>query len=70
MARTRRQQAARGKRKATAIDPVDVAASVTGGVVMLDGLVDEGNAREVLEQVALDVPGVGAAQGPASGRGR
>ena len=46
---------------AAPIDPVDVAASVTGGVVMLDGLVDEGNAREVLEQVALDVPGVGTA---------
>ena len=42
------------------IDPVDVAVSVTGGVVMLDGLVDELDAREVLEQVALDVPGVRA----------
>lgn len=42
------------------IDPVEVAVSVTGGVVMLDGLVDELDAREVLEQVALDVPGVRA----------
>ena len=28
---------------------------------MLDGLVDEKNAREVLAQVALDVPALGAA---------
>ena len=42
------------------IDPVEVAVSVTGGVVMLDGLVDELDAREVLEQLALDVPGVHA----------
>ena len=58
MARNQKK-ASRGRRAASPIDPVDVAASVTGGVVMLDGLVDEGNAREVLEQVALDVPGVG-----------
>ena len=42
------------------IDPVDVAVSVTGGVVMLDGLVDDLDTRDVLEQVALDVPGVRA----------
>jgi hypothetical protein len=55
MARNQKK-AAKGKRVAVPVDPVDVAASVTGGVIMLDGLVDEGSAREVLEQVALDVP--------------
>ena len=56
----RRSAMARKRQKAARpIDPVDVAASVTGGVVMLDGLVDETNAREVLEQIALEVPEVG-----------
>ena len=59
MAPNQKKAPLRGKRATAPIDPVDVAASVTGGVVMLDGLVDETNAREVLEQVALDVPGIG-----------
>jgi osmotically-inducible protein OsmY len=50
------------RKAAKPIDPVDVAANVTGGVVMLDGLVDEQNARVVLEQVALDVAHAGGAE--------
>lgn len=44
------------------VDPVDVAVSVTGGIVMLDGLVDELEARDALEQLALDVPGIRAVE--------
>ena len=44
------------------IDPVDLAVSVTDGIVLLDGLVDDLDARDALERSALDVPGVGGVE--------